>query len=77
MCETAEHDLTIEQRTIRVKGVPTDGSFKICCGNDRDIYLVCERSARVYGLTVAEAETFATDILRMVEQMRSGDGFVA
>jgi hypothetical protein len=69
MCEAAEHDLAIDHRTIRVKGVPTDGLFEIRSGDDGDIYLICEKSSRVYALTVAEAETFANDMRRMVEQM--------
>jgi hypothetical protein len=71
MCETAEHDLAIDHRTIRLKGVPTDGLFEIRSGVDGDIYLICEKSSRVYAMTVVEAETFANDILRMVEQMCS------
>jgi hypothetical protein len=69
MCETAEHDLAIDHRTIRVKSAPADVLFELRRGDHGDIYLICERSARVYALTVMEADALANDILRMVEQM--------
>lgn len=40
-------------------------------GGDDGFYVIRERSARVYSVTVAEAETLGTDILRLVEQIRA------
>ena len=72
MSEQSEgsYDLAIEH-TFPVNGVSSDGSFELRAGNDGDVYVICERSARVYALTMAEANAFANDILRLVEQMRS------
>jgi hypothetical protein len=72
MSDKAERDLIIDHRAIRVNGDATDGLFEIRRGNDGDIYLVCEKSAMVFALTLDEGEMFANDILQLVKQMRAG-----
>jgi hypothetical protein len=74
MSETRQlqpYDLVIGDRSFKLRGLSSDCSFEILADDDEgDIHLICAALARAYSLTVAEAETFANDLLHTVAQMR-------
>ena len=61
--------LAINQRTFDVRDLSSDCAFEIFAGDDGGLFLVCTASARIYGLTATEAESFAKDVLKTVEQV--------